>query len=249
MEYGDIAAFYRENPRMVSSPFGGIDGIDRELFAKVFDALDIDLTGLKVLDVGCGRGFVGELVREQGGSYVGADFVVSRTGFPLAQADAARLPFCTENFDAVFCIDAFEHFPRPNQVAAEIRRVLKPKGFFFLSAPNYSNVAGVVKKAYETIGIYAKDTWAPFGRWQAQEYESALTGRAVRRIFRRAGFLNLKRIGHGDETGLGLFPWIDHPRTPEAIQFRLQRLSRLIEAPVTRAWPGASLHGFWKMSA
>jgi len=242
-----VAEFYRANPRMVSSPFGGIDGIQHGLLADVWSQLDIDPAGKRVLDVGCGRGFAGDLVRERGGTYVGADFVVSRRGFPLTQADAAGLPFADSSCDLVLCMDAFEHFPDPEAAAREIRRVLRPGGCFFLSAPNYGNVAGIVKWAYERLGWYAPRTWAPFGRWQPQEFEMPLTGALIRRVFTRAGFRTLRRVGHGAEVGLGVFPWIDHPRMPEAAQFRLQRVFGRIGPSIAAAAPTLSLHNFWRM--
>jgi len=232
---------------MVSSPFGGIDGVDSELLRSVLEQLEIDLAGKQILDVGCGRGFAAELVREAGGDYTGIDFVRSRGGFRLALGDAANLPCADESVDGVFCVDAFEHFPEPDRAAAEIRRVLRPGGFFYLSAPNYANTAGVVKWVYEELGIYERNTWAPFGRWQAQELETPLTGHMVKRIFHGAGFGRIRRIGHGPEVGLGLFPWIDHGKMPEAIQFRLQGFFRRVGPPIARVWPGASLHNFWKM--
>ncbi len=243
-----VAEFYRENPRMVSSPFGGVDGLDGDLLREVFDRLGLDLAGKKVLDVGCGRGCAGDVVCEAGGEYTGVDFVASRTGFRLALGDAAALPFPDASFDSVFCIDAFEHFPDPDRAAAEFRRVLRPGGFFYLSAPNYSNVAGIVKRIYEGLGLYEKNTWAPFGRWQPQELETPLTGRMLRGIFRRAGFGEVRCIGHGAEVGLGLFPWIDHAKMPEAIQFRLQSLFRAVGPSIAKVWPGASLHNFWKIN-
>ncbi len=166
----------------------------------------------------------------------------------MALSDAASLPFQDASFDAVFCIDAFEHFPDPDCAAAEFRRVLRPGGFCYLSAPNYSNVAGVVKRVYEGLGLYEKNTWAPFGRWQPQELETPLTGRMLRGIFRRARFGEVRCVGHGAEVGLGLFPWIDHAKMPEAIQFRLQKLLRVVGPPIARVWPGASLHNFWKIN-
>lgn len=242
-----VADYYRANPRMVSSPFGGVDGLNRELLEEVLERLDIGLESRRILDVGCGRGYLGEAVEEAGGTYTGVDFVASRAGFRLVLADAEGLPFADGAFDGVFCIDAFEHFPDPHRTAIEFRRVLGPGGYLFLSAPNYANVAGLVKKAYEAFGAYEKNSWAPFGRWQPQELETPLTGAAVRRIFRTAGFRKIRRVAHGPEVGLGLFPWIDHPKMPEAIQFRLQRLFKVVGPSIARVWPGASLHGFWKL--
>jgi len=242
-----VRAYYEDNPLMVSSPFGGVDGVNRALLAKVFEQLAIDLAGRAVLDVGCGRGYVGDVVVERGGHYTGVDFVASRSGFRLALADAARLPFAEAAFDAVLCIDAFEHFPDPIAVAMEFRRVLRQGGFVFLSVPNYANVAGLVKKTCESVGRYEKDTWAPFRNWQPQELETALTANRIRRTFGAAGFTKLRRVGHGPEVGLGLFPWIEHAKMPEAIKFRLQRLFGTIGPAIVQVWPGASLHAFWKI--
>ncbi|MCC6695296.1 MAG: class I SAM-dependent methyltransferase [Candidatus Hydrogenedentes bacterium] len=242
-----IQEFYESNPLMVSSPFGGVNGLNTALLESVFSTLEIDVHGRHILDVGCGRGFVRKYVEARGGTYTGMDLVLSGKGFPLVQGDAAHLPFPDASFDGVLCIDAFEHIPDGGAAAREFRRVLRGDGFMFLSAPSYGNVAGVVKWGCETFGGYAKDTWAPFRRWQPQELEQPLTGTRVRRLYGEAGFARIRRIGHGPEVGLGLFPWIDHPRMPEAIQFRLQRLAAWAGPGMARVWPGASLHGFWKM--
>lgn len=241
-----IRQFYRENPLMVSSPFGGVDRVDRALIDEVFRSLAIEVRGKRVLDVGCGRGMLREAVEAGGGQYVGADLLANAGGFRLVLGDAQHLPFADETFDAVFCIDAFEHIPDGERAAREFRRLLRPGGFVFLSAPNYGNVAGLVKWWCEHFGGYPRNTWAPFRRWQAQELEQPLTGRRVKNTFERAGFRVARRIGHAREAGLGLFPWVDHPRMPEALQFRLQRLFAWIGPAVVVPWPGASLHGFWR---
>jgi ubiquinone/menaquinone biosynthesis C-methylase UbiE len=255
-----MRSYYDANPLMVSSPFGGVDNVQHDLMNKVIERLGIRLDGKRILDVGCGRGFAREVVLAHGGAYLGTDLLAHGRShlkwdlqpphtqrFPLALADAMRLPFRDASFDGVFCVDMFEHVPDGAAAAREFRRVLKPGGFVFLSAPNYGNVAGLVKWACETLGLYEKHTWAPFRRWQPQELEQPLTGRRVRGTFAAAGFTRFTRIGHAPEVGLGLFPWVDHPRMPEAVQFRLQRAFARTGPAVVRVWPGASLHGFWKI--
>jgi ubiquinone/menaquinone biosynthesis C-methylase UbiE len=245
-----VRDYYRDNPLMVSSPFGGVDGVSRKLLLRVFDDLGIALAGKAVLDVGCGRGYVADTVEAAGGEYTGVDFVASsgRTdAADFAVADAAALPFSERHFDAVLCIDAFEHFPDAGRAAKEFRRVVRADGFVFLSVPNYSNIAGLVKWWCEHLGHYEKDTWAPFRNWQPQELERPLTGARVRDAFRRAGFSRFRRIGYGVEVGIGLFPWMEHRNMPEAAKFRLQRLFAAIGPPIARAWPGSSLHSFWKI--
>jgi len=232
---------------MVSSPFGGIDGIDAELFGAVLDRLGIPLQDQRVLDVGCGRGHAETVVRARGGRYFGADFAISAAGFPLAQADAAYLPFPDAAFDVVLCVDAFEHIPDMEAAAREFHRVLRHGGHFFLSAPNYGNVAGLVKWYCERFGGYAAHSWAPFGRWQPQEFEQALTPGRIRPLFVAEGFTELYAIGHGPDIGLGIFPWMDHPKMPEAIQYRLQRFFQWAGPPLARILPTLSLHLFWRM--
>ena len=234
---------------MVSSPFGGIDGIHKERLRAVLAQLGIQCSGKRILDVGCGRGYAREIVHEAGGRYTGLDFVPSRPTTPFVQGDARYLPFSDAAFDLIFCMDAFEHFPEPDAAAREFRRVLQPGGVVFLSAPNYANVAGLVKRCLECSGRYRPDTWAPFGRWQPQEFEQCLTPRFVRRAFRAGGFAHFRAVGYGREVYLGLFPWMDHPRMPEAVRLRAQPPLILLGSLIARVWPSSSLHLFWRIEA
>lgn len=242
-----VQDYYRENPLMISSPFGGVDGIKGDLLLDTFEKLNISIKSRRVLDVGCGRGYAESVVRDAGGDYTGCDFVASRPGLKFALADGSQLPFPASAFDGVFCIDAFEHFPEGPAAAREFHRVLKDDGFVFLSVPNYSNVAGLVKAYCEKTGSYRPNTWAPFRQWQPQEFESALTEYRVRRMFTDAGFSRFRCIGYGPEVCLGLFPWIAHRHMPERVMFRLQKLFGLIGPSIAGVWPGASLHMFWKI--
>lgn len=241
-----IRKFYETNPHMVSSPFGGVTGFDHALLEDCFQRLGLDPGG-RVLDVGCGRGYLRDFIESRGGQYVGLDMVISKHGARLTRGSAQALPYASDSFDLVCCIDAFEHFPDPSAASSEFLRVLRPGGAFFLSAPNYGNVAGLVKGLVERRGYYAPHTWAPFGRWQPQELEQPLTPGFVRRCFQNAGFHEIHAIGFAREVELGLLPWIDHPAAPDRIRFRLQRLFRALGPFIVSVWPGASLHLFWRM--
>lgn len=46
--------------------------------------------------------------------------------------DVHRLPFVDGAFEAVVCLNAFEHYRDPRQAATEVRRVLKDGGTFFM---------------------------------------------------------------------------------------------------------------------
>lgn len=50
-------------------------------------------------------------------------------------ADAAYLPFADGTFGAVACLEVLEHVRMPDQVLAEIARVLRPEGVAYVSMP------------------------------------------------------------------------------------------------------------------
>jgi SAM-dependent methyltransferase len=85
----------------------------------------------RALDVGCGNG---EALGRLGLSGVGVDLGLIRlllAPIPVAQADAARLPFPGGSFDAVLAANVFSSIREEDhrrQAAAEVTRVLTEEG-------------------------------------------------------------------------------------------------------------------------
>lgn len=102
--------------------------------------------GLKILDVGCGAGFLTNYLASHGELVTGVD--LSKESLEVAKkhdtsktvnyihANATKLPFPDASFDVVTCMDFLEHVDIPEVVVAEISRVLKKDGLFIFHTFN-----------------------------------------------------------------------------------------------------------------
>lgn len=112
--------------------------------------------GSRVLDLGCGEGrhVHGAFLAEAGPDVVGVDLspqdlAVARERLDtlregadtdnrlaaLVGADALRLPFADDSFDAVICSEVLEHLADYRAALAEASRVLRPEGLLCVSVP------------------------------------------------------------------------------------------------------------------
>lgn len=100
----------------------------------------------KILDVGCGAGFLSNSLAEKRHEVFGIDMSVESLKvagkYDLTKtvnyqfADAYKLPFPDQTFDVVCAMDFLEHVEDPQKVIAEASRVLKPGGLFFFHTFN-----------------------------------------------------------------------------------------------------------------
>jgi ubiquinone/menaquinone biosynthesis C-methylase UbiE len=128
--------------------------------------------GMKVLDVGCGRGEILRHCAQLGADAFGIDYAkvavnmsqqviesvngVTRGITAVGQADAKHLPFPDQAFDRVLMFDVVEHLhPWELHLAMlEVRRVLKPDGRFIIhTAPNiwYDRYAYPLVRAFRSL--------------------------------------------------------------------------------------------------
>jgi SAM-dependent methyltransferase len=159
-----------------------------------------DVSGLRVLEVACGRGgYVRELTLA-GASVTGCDFshTALRTALAklleaevpqsaaLIQADAQNLPFADDSFDLLVSCETVEHLPDIQRGFCEMHRVTRPGGRLFLTTPNYANFMGLYELYAKFRHPDHKDD-QPFDRrqWFVQ----------ILSYVRRAGWTNLRTDG------------------------------------------------------
>ena len=92
------------------------------------------LNGLRVLDVGSGKGRFAREFGERGANVIGLDLSMAMlaegSGLDRVRGSARRLPFASARFDIVVAVEVLEHISPlvMDATIKEIRRVLKPDG-------------------------------------------------------------------------------------------------------------------------
>lgn len=115
---------------------------------KILDRLG-PRPGERVLDVGCGVGFLLNAIHTiYGTTGVGIDFSpmairaaigYNPCGNDYQVADALRLPFKNESFDLAISYDVIEHVSDPAEFVDEVCRVTRPGGRILLYTPSRRN--------------------------------------------------------------------------------------------------------------
>jgi SAM-dependent methyltransferase len=105
-----------------------------------------DLTGLRVLELGCGAGQWSAALADEGVDVIGFDLSerqlgaarnATRIAYPLVQGLAEEVPFADASFDVVFCDHGGMSWGDPRRTVPEVSRVLRPSGrlVFSTSSP------------------------------------------------------------------------------------------------------------------
>jgi 2-polyprenyl-6-hydroxyphenyl methylase / 3-demethylubiquinone-9 3-methyltransferase len=169
------------------------------------------LSGLSVLDIGCGGGLVAEPLARLGANITGIDPAVENIEAAKAHAAGMRLQIDYRNttvkdlaasgasFDAVLLLEVIEHVPDVPAFLACVAPLVKPGGLMVLSTLNRTLKA----YALAIIGAELILRWLPAGTHQWNRF---VTPDELRAVLRRAG-LNLS-----DTTGLVYHPLADEWR-------------------------------------
>ena len=181
---GAIAALHEINPTRVA------------YFCEVLG----DLSGKRLLEVGCGGGLMAEAYARRGAAVAGIDR--SLPSLEVAQRHAAAeelaidyvgslaegLPFADDAFDAVVTADTLEHVEDVERAIAEAARVLKPGGRFVYDTVNrtWKSRLLLVWLPQHIFRIAPPDT---------HDYHRFIRPEELHALFRRHGLSNCETRG------------------------------------------------------
>jgi SAM-dependent methyltransferase len=159
----EFTRFEHEGWERVADKYDSVwSSLTRQFIPHLIDAVGVS-TGISVLDVACGPGYVSAAVKKLGANPTGIDFsrkmvAIARSMFPevtFREGDAQQLPFADASFDRVLMNFGLLHLSQPEKACAEAFRVLRPGGKFGFTiwAEPHENPGGkVVNDAIEAHG-------------------------------------------------------------------------------------------------
>lgn len=126
---------------------------EEQTYYKWIISLLGDVKSKKLLDIGCGGGYLLEEAIKNGIRATGLEISESaikkaRNRAPKAkiiQGIAEKLPFKDKDFDIVVCLGSLEHFLSPRRALKEIARVLKDDGICCIVLPNRFAIDGILE--------------------------------------------------------------------------------------------------------
>lgn len=102
-----------------------------DLNSECLQRIPSEVKGLSVLDVGCGRGLLVNILSRKYKA-TGVDISISNSlsisnEFSFVEANVENLPFSDNAFDTIICTHVLEHVRNFNLALSELRRVAKKR--------------------------------------------------------------------------------------------------------------------------
>jgi 2-polyprenyl-6-hydroxyphenyl methylase/3-demethylubiquinone-9 3-methyltransferase len=176
-------------------------------FRAVLDRLGVRVG--RVLDIGCGAGFISEELARRGFAVTGIDPSTVAIEAARAHAEAAGLaieyvvgtgedlPFADAAFDLVSCCDVLEHVSDLDRVVAETARVLRPRGAYLFDTINRT-------RRSRLLAIKAMQEW----RWTRildaaiHDWSMFITPEELRAALDRQGMDLVEVVGLAPRAGM-----------------------------------------------
>jgi 2-polyprenyl-3-methyl-5-hydroxy-6-metoxy-1,4-benzoquinol methylase len=164
---------------------------------RIFPLIFEDRNHKKVLDIAAGVGVVGKRIRElYPCDLICNDIsptclkIMQKIGLKTTSFDIDRenpFPFPDKEFDAIISLATIEHVIHIDHFLNEIRRMLSDQGVLYLSAPNYSGIAYVLR--FLLTGKTFHDPMSDSERYEFYAHVRYFTYRTLKEFVGSFGFV------------------------------------------------------------
>jgi 2-polyprenyl-3-methyl-5-hydroxy-6-metoxy-1,4-benzoquinol methylase len=160
------------------------------IYRMVTKALDARrITGVLIIDVGCGRGNLWRFVRNRFSCYIGVDAVRYEsfppdTEFLTLDLDAGKAPLPENSADVVAAVETIEHLENPRAFMRELVRLARPGGWVVVTTPNQLSLLSL-------LTLVVKRQFAAFQGVDYPAHLTALLEVDLRRIAAECGLIDV----------------------------------------------------------
>jgi 2-polyprenyl-3-methyl-5-hydroxy-6-metoxy-1,4-benzoquinol methylase len=161
-----------------------------ESYRKLLDEFEPYRKNGRLLDIGCGRGWFLIEAQKRGWEVYGTEYsdkaveLCEKAGIKMFRGALTSEMFEEGYFDVITSFEVIEHINNPNESLALTYRLLRKKGLFYCTTPNFNSVMRYyLKEKYNVI--------------EYPEHLSYYTKRSLVNVIQRNGFHKIKFLSTG----------------------------------------------------
>lgn len=152
------STFYKSEAKVVADPLLKENSIILDLVRN-----ELDIHEGSVLEIGCGRGFLLKIFKDQGWNVSGVEpstlastYANEILGVDVKNSFLDYNSYDGASFDLIMLFDVVEHIPSMEELMNLVKYYLKPGGHLIIKTGNIDSLTAKINR----------ETWAYFGSWE-----------------------------------------------------------------------------------
>jgi 2-polyprenyl-3-methyl-5-hydroxy-6-metoxy-1,4-benzoquinol methylase len=167
-----------------------ISPLTLKVYDKLLDEFEKYRNTNRLLDIGCGVGFLLEQAKKRGWDIYGTEYsqkaidICRDKGIEMKKGSIDSSTFNKKDFDVIISIEVIEHLNNPNREIEEIKKLLRNGGLFYCTTPNFNSLNRYyLKDKYNIIGY--------------PEHLTYYTKKTLNKLMTKHGFKKKKLLSTG----------------------------------------------------